>query len=155
MTDFDNEILKIYNRIQQVSVIIENVFQLINKSVDVFVKRGNFISTTQLKTNEIISRRITLLEELATILTKLHEAEIGQPKIEELLLKTLIDQIRDEKYNSEWEKIRKNGEFETQEVKLLGEEIESLKVEIENFMVALAKKIDKQKLKLERKDEKE
>ncbi len=51
-------------------------------------------------------------------------------------------------------KVIKRGEFETQENKLLVEEIENLEVETKNFMSILAEKIDEKKLKLEQKNDK-
>jgi len=151
MTNLDKEFLKIYNRFQQVSVIIENVFKLNHKIIEVFTQNSEFASIIYLKTNEVIGRRITLLEELAAIFTKLHEIEIGKPKIDELVRKA---KALDEEYRINREKIIKRGEFETQENKLLVEEIGNLEVEIKNFMSILAERIDEKKLKLEQKNDK-
>lgn len=151
MANLDKEFLGIYNRIQQVSVILENVFKLNHKIIDVFIQNLDYTSTINLKTFEIIGRRITLLEELAAIFTNLHKTEIGKPKIDELLRKA---KDLHEEYILNREKIVKRGEFEIQEIKLLGEEIGNLEVEIKNFMSILSERIDEKKLKLEQKNDK-
>ncbi len=151
MPNLDKEFLKVYNRIQQVSVIIENVLKLNHKIVDGFNQYAEFTSRTQLKTNEFIAKRITLLEEIAAILSKLHETEIGMSKINELLSKA---KTHLEEYKVENKKIIERGEFGIHEFKLLEKETENLEVEIKNFMSNLAEKVDKKKLKLEQKNDK-
>ena len=151
MTNLDKEFLKIYNRLQQISVIIENVFELNHKLVEVLKQNSEFTSKIHLKTNEVISQKITLVKELAAIFTKLHETEIGQSKIDELVIKA---KILDEKYAKNLEKIIKRGEFESQENKLLTKEIENLEGDIKISMSILTKKIDEKKLKLEKDDKK-
>ena len=151
MTNIDKEFLKIYNRLQQISVIIENVFELNHKIVENLKQNLEFASKIHLKTNEVIGQRIILLEELTAIFTKLHETEIGQSKIGELVIKA---KHLDEEYAKNLEKIIKRGKFETQENKLLTKEIENLEVDIKNLMKILAKKIDEKKLKLEENNKK-
>lgn len=151
MTNLDKEILLIYNRLQQISVIIENVFEFNHKIIEALEQNSEFASKIHLKTTEVISQRITLLEELAANFTKLHETEIGQSKINELVEKA---KHLDEEYAKNLIIIKQRGDFETQENKLFAKEIESLEVDIKNLMIILTKKIDEKKTKLEEIDKK-
>ena len=96
MTDLDKEILLIYNRLQQISVIIESVFEFNHKIIKALEQNSELASKIHLKTTEVISKRITILEEIAAIITKLHQTEIGESKVNELVEKAR--QIDDE-YN--------------------------------------------------------
>ena len=151
MINLDKEILLIYNRLQQISVIIENVFEFNHKIIEALEQNSEFASKIHLKTTEVISQRITLLEELGAIFTKLHETEIGQSKINELVEKA---KHLDEEYAKNLVIIKQRGDFETRENKLFTKEIESLEGDIKNLMIILTKKIDEKKTKLEEIDKK-
>jgi hypothetical protein len=151
MTNIDKEILLIYNRLQQISVIIENVFDFNHKVIEVLEQHSEFNSKIYLKTTEVISQRLTILEELAAIFTKLHETEIDNSKLNDLIEKA---RNIDEEYIKNLEIIRQRAEFETKENKLLSKELESLERDIKNLMIIFTKKIDKKKAKLEVNDEK-
>ena len=139
------EILLIYNRLQQLSVIFETFFKYYYKMGEYESESLDFRSEVNSITMQSIIKKQKIHEEFIEEILKSFN-DIGTNRIKELRQKNKLLQEEHQKHVKKILVMHKTLETDK---KLWKEEMDELWLEIKEFMESLVKKIDKKKKDLE------
>lgn len=140
------EILWIYNRLQQLSVIIETFFKYYGKMVEFESEQLDFLSEVNSITNQSIIKKQKILEEFIEEILKTYN-DLNANRIKEIRLKK---ELLQEEHKKILKEILTKQKILDADITLWREEMDKLSLELKEFMESLAKKIDKKKEDLEK-----